>query len=186
MAQLHFDPNQHEPESDFSAIPKDEYKFFISESSIQDAAKQGNQFLLLKVQILEGQYKGCVIFDRLNLVNSNPVAVDIANRRLSSICRACGITTAIVDSTQLHNIPMSGLVDIEEDPGYPPKNIIKSYSTAKSAVAGANNRPPVQSQAAPSQAQQQTVDQGIVQAQQPVSEQPWGNPQTNTNTPPWA
>ena len=87
-------------------------------------------YLTCQLVVLEGENKGRYIFNLLNLDNPNPVAVEIAQKELATICEACGIDE-IEDSTELHGIPMAIRVVIKEGSGgYPPKNEIKMYKPA--------------------------------------------------------
>jgi len=74
------------------------------------------QYLYLELDILDGQFAGRKLFDRLNLVNDNPDTVDIAKRALSSICRATG-QMQVKDSEQLHLIPMIADVRVRPPKG---------------------------------------------------------------------
>ena len=74
------------------------------------------QYLYLEVDILEGQYAGRKLFDRLNLVNANPDTVQIAQRTLSSICRAVG-KLQVSNSEQLHLIPLIADVRVRPPKG---------------------------------------------------------------------
>ena len=61
--------------------------------------------------MLDGPYKGRKLFDRLNLVNANPVTVEIAQRTLSAICHATG-RMQVQDSEELHLIPFIADVQV--------------------------------------------------------------------------
>ena len=63
--------------------------------------------------ILEGEYKGRVVWARLNLVNPNQTAVKIAQSELSAVCRAVGVMTPR-DSCELHNIPLLITVKVKK------------------------------------------------------------------------
>ena len=74
------------------------------------------QYLYLEIDILEGQYAGRKLFDRLNLSNPNPSAVEIAQRTLSSICRAVG-RLQVNNSEQLHLVPFVAEVKVRPPRG---------------------------------------------------------------------
>lgn len=101
-----FDASSVEPSSSYDVLPPGKYLGQIVASEMR-ATKDGHgQYLYLEVDILDGQYAGRKLFDRLNLVNANTDTVQIAQRTLSSICRAVG-KMQVSNSEQLHLIPMT-------------------------------------------------------------------------------
>ncbi len=68
--------------------------------------KAGNgSYLELQFQVLDGEYKGRQLWDRLNLDNTNEIAVKIARAQLAAICQAVGVLTP-GDSQELHDLPL--------------------------------------------------------------------------------
>lgn len=111
-----FDASSVEPSSGYDVLPPGKYLSQIVASEMR-ATKDGlGQYLYLEVDILEGQYAGRKLFDRLNLVNANPDAVQIAQRTLSSICRAVG-KLQVSNSEQLHLIPLIADVRVRPPKG---------------------------------------------------------------------
>lgn len=148
-----FDANTVQPGSVFEAVPSGEYRVMIVDSAMEQTKNGTGQFLKLTLQILEGPHQGLTLFDRLNLVNSNPKAVEIAQRTLSAICHAIGVLQ-VTDSAQLHHKPM--LAKVEYKPPteqYGAGNDIKGYKpvaaqqTVQQAAAPAGT-PPWQAAAA--------------------------------------
>lgn len=106
MADLNgFNANNVEPSSTFEAIPAGNYIAAIIASETKPTKNGGGSYLQLSFQILEGEYKGRLLWARLNLNNANALTVQIARAELSAICRAAGIMTP-KDSVELHNLPM--------------------------------------------------------------------------------
>ena len=103
-----FDANSVDPTMPFEALPPGRYLVQIVASDV-----------------LEGEYQGRKLFDRLNLVNPNPTAVEIAQRTLSAICHATG-KMQVQDSDELHLIPMT--VDVKVQP---PKNGYDAQNTLR-------------------------------------------------------
>lgn len=138
MAQLpsYFDANQVEPDAPRELFPAGDYTMQITASDMEEAKKPGNWFLKLELTVVDGPLAGRKIFDRLNLVNSNPQAVDIAQRQLSAICHATG-KLGIDDSSALHMIPMQVKVslDVRKDDPNKHENNIKGYSKVGSGGA---------------------------------------------------
>ena len=106
MAQLGqtFDANSVPPADDFQPLPVGDYRVEIVQSEMRTTKDGNGQYLWLEMQILDGEYANRKIWDRLNLMNANQQAVDIAQRTLSSICHATGKIT-VDDSEELHQIP---------------------------------------------------------------------------------
>ena len=124
-----FDASTVEPQTDFAPIPAGQYAAMITSSEMKATRDGSGSFLHLTLDIVEGHYEGRKVFDRLNLNNRNPQAVDIAQRTLSSICRAVGIMTPR-DSSELHDRPMRVKVVIKPaKDGYEAGNEIKGYSS---------------------------------------------------------
>ena len=131
-----FDASTIEPASSYEVLPPGKYLAQIVASEMR-VTKDGNgQYLYLEVHILEGQYAGRKLFDRLNLINPNPDAVQIAQRTLSSICRAVG-KMQVSNSEQLHLIPLIADVRVRPPKGmFGESNSIR-YLPRSGAVAPA-------------------------------------------------
>ncbi len=111
-----FDASSIEPSSGYDVLPPGKYLAQIVASEMR-ATKDGlGQYLYLEVDVIEGQYAGRKLFDRLNLINANADAVQIAQRTLSSICRAVG-KLQVGNSEQLHLIPLIADVRVRPPKG---------------------------------------------------------------------
>ena len=106
MATLNFNANEVDPAVGFDPIPAGSYTAIITESEMKPTKAGTGQYLQLTFQVLEGQYKGRLVWARLNLDNPSEMAVKIARAELSSICRAVGVM-APRDSLELHNTPLT-------------------------------------------------------------------------------
>ncbi len=127
MAKFKFNAEKYEPTQSFKAIPEGEYIGKVIKSS-KHAAKSGKgHYLKIVTRIEEGDYKGHSVFDNLNVKHSNEAAQDIARRRLSALCHACGILT-IDDTEELHDIPIKIVVSyIEADGKQKASNDVRNY-----------------------------------------------------------
>jgi hypothetical protein len=121
----------YEPADEFKPIPEGTYRAIITASDYEENKKKTGSFLKLTIQILDNPYNGRTVFDRLNLDNPNEVAVDIAKRQLSAVCRAVGKMTP-KDSAELHNIPFTVKLGVTPDGKY---SEILSYKPIKSETA---------------------------------------------------
>ncbi len=105
MAQLNFDSTNVAPAVAPEAIPSGWYKAYMSASEMKPTKDGNGAFLSVEYTIMEGQYAGMKQFDRMNLQNANPVAVEIGYKQLSAVCHAVGVIQ-VADSSQLHNRPL--------------------------------------------------------------------------------
>lgn len=130
------------------AMPTDWYNVMITDSEMKQTKdpQNDNGYLELTLKVLDGQYAGRLAWARLNLYNDNPVAVEIAQKDLSAICRAVGVFQ-VNDSEQLHGKPfMARLVYKEAADGYDEGNDVKGFAKqgekqSKNASGGAAPAP---------------------------------------------
>ena len=111
-----FDASQIEPSTAYEVLPPGKYLAQIVNSEMRPTRDGMGQYLYLEIDILEGQYAGRKLFDRLNLSNPNPSAAEIAQRTLSSICRAVG-RLQVNNSEQLHLVPFVADVKVRPPRG---------------------------------------------------------------------
>lgn len=125
-----FNANEIEPQASREPIPAGWYKAVITESLEKPTKAQTGSYLQMTLEVIEGEYAGRKAFERLNLNNPNQQAVEIAQRTLSSICRAVGVMTPRT-SNDLHDKPF--MVKIKVKPakdGYEASNEITGYAEA--------------------------------------------------------
>ena len=120
-----FDATTIEPNKPLEALPPGRYAVQIVTSEMRPTKDGMGQYLWLELDVLEGEYAGRKLFDRLNLVNSNPTTVEIAQRTLSAICHAVG-KMQVDYSEQLHLIPLIADVKVQ-----PPKNGYDASNTLR-------------------------------------------------------
>jgi hypothetical protein len=132
LTELGFDANQVEP-GGFDLIPPGEYDAVITKSEVKGTST-GGKMLKLQLQICNGPLQNRVLFDQLNLWNSNAQAVQIAKGTMSAICRAVNVLTP-KDSSELHDKPMRISVGIQKGKGDyegQDQNRIKAYKPRQS------------------------------------------------------
>lgn len=130
-----FDATQVDPQQPFEVIPAGKYVAQIIDSEMRGNKAGTGSYLWLELEIIEGEYTGRKLWDRLNIDNPNPQAVEIALRTLSAIGHATG-QLAFSDSEALHFRPM--LVTVRLRPaanGYDASNEIRGYQPADGAAA---------------------------------------------------
>ena len=134
MAKLQqpFDATQVPPSSVQEVIPAGWYPARIEESEWAETSKKDGWMLKFKLVIIGGEHADHVLFDRLNMQNPNVMAMEIAQKTLSSICHATKVFQ-LEDTAQLHGIPLMIKVALRPaGPGadgknYEASNEIKGY-----------------------------------------------------------
>ena len=145
--ELNFDANNVDPAESREPIPAGWYKVVISESEEKPTKAQTGSYLQLTMEVIDGDHAGRKVFDRLNLNNPNATAVEIAQRTLSSICRAVGVMTPR-DSSDLHDKPLMAKVKVRPArDGYDANNEIGEYAEQDKAApadtaSGGGSTPP--------------------------------------------
>ena len=129
MANLNnFDANTVDPSVALDPIPAGKYIAVITETEMKPTKTGGGKYLQLTFQVLDGEYKGRLVWARLNLENKSEMTVKIARGELSAICRAVGVM-APKDSIELHNIPLEISVGLKKrDDNGEFTNVIKGYA----------------------------------------------------------
>ena len=141
-----FNAENVEPNAPRDPIPAGWYKCVIEASEEKPTKAQTGSYLQLTMQVIEGDHAGRKVIDRLNLNNPNQTAVEIAQRTLSSICRAVGVMTPR-DSQDLHDKPMMVKVKVKPASGdYSANNEVDDYATID---GGQPNSAPSSSAATP-------------------------------------
>ena len=132
-----FDANSVEPSQVSEPIPAGKYQVQIVNSEMRPTKNGLGQYLWMELVVTDGQFANRRLFDRLNLINQNPQAVEIAQRTLSAICHATG-QLSVSDSEQLHNRPMVAKVEIKPADGqYAAANEVKGYEAVSGRPATA-------------------------------------------------
>ena len=143
MALLDFNAESVEPTTAYEVLPKGSYLCVAIASEMKATKNNTGEYLQITFEIVEGEHQGRKIFERLNIRNQNKTAEDIAQRTLSALCRAVGVMR-LSDSDQLHNVPVSLDIVVEEGKGdYGPQNRIKAYHSAGQQKPAARPTPTV-------------------------------------------
>jgi hypothetical protein len=142
-----FNAENVEPNAPRDPIPAGWYKAVIEATEEKPTKAQTGSYLQLTIQVIEGEHAGRKVIDRLNLNNPNATAVEIAQRTLSSICRAVGVMTPR-DSADLMDKPMMVKVKVKPASGdYSASNEVDDYAapdkaSAPAASSGGASTPP--------------------------------------------
>lgn len=147
MAQLPLSFNTEDNKEgldDYTPIPAGTVIAQITKSGYKQTKKKDGNYLQLVWKVVHGKYSGRTLFDNLNLDNPNPIAVEIANKCLNSICQACE-KVGVQDSEELHGIPIELTISVTPASStQPASNNIKSYKKYSGNVEFvANEKTPV-------------------------------------------
>lgn len=144
MADLRgFDAQTVEPNDSFDPLPNGDYLCIITASEMKPTKAGDGAYLELEMQVLEGQYQGRKLWDRLNLNNANDTTVKIAKGTLSAICRAVGVLQP-KDSCELHDLPVLVKVACKKrDDTDELTNVVKSYKKRDGAAPSPVTAAPV-------------------------------------------
>ena len=151
MATLNnFDASQVDPSVALDPLPAGKYPAVISDSEYKPTKTGGGKYLQLTFQVIDGEFKGRLVWARLNLENKSEMTVKIARGELSAICRAIGVMQP-KDSVELHNVPLEINVGLKKrDDNGEFTNVIKGYAKKggsaspqrQAASAGPGSTPP--------------------------------------------
>ncbi len=135
---LDFDASSVEPQGSFDPIESGKYQVKIRNTEKRETKNKNGFLLQLELEVQGPTHKGRILFDRLNLWNSNQTAVEIAQKTLSAICHAVGIMQ-IKNHEELRGKVLDAKVAIKPAEGsYEASNEIKGYS----AVSGTTETAP--------------------------------------------
>jgi len=182
MAQLGtaFDSKKHDDMNDFDPIPAGEYLAHVSGSDVCDTKAKTGKYIKLEFTVLQGKYKGRKIWTNLNIINPNPVAVEIAQKELATLCRAIG-KGVIQDTQELHGLPLLMKVRVKKDKKgiHPDQNVPTGYKSAGGVPSNLGS--PDNQGKAPDFVEDQSADSGannptnMDTAEPPAdSDIPWG------------
>ena len=133
MAQLPntINPEDHQEtqEGSYEPIPAGTYTSMVTNSEMKPTKAGTGQYLELTFTICSDKYNGRKFWERLNLSNPNPTAVEIAERNMASLARACGLQSCS-DSDQLHDKPVNVLLKVKSgNAQYDATNEVAGYQS---------------------------------------------------------
>ena len=161
MPTLNFDASQVSPSSGFDPLPAGKYLAEITDTTLKPTRKGDGKYLEIEFTVMNGEFKGRKVWDRLCLHHPNMQTVEIAKSNLSAICHAVGVLKPN-DSMELHHRPLNITVKCRADKATDEIfNEIKGYAKPDSRM-----KP---SEPQPAEKTQETVA-----------------PQEESNMPPWS
>ena len=85
LTDINYNAEVQENTGTFIAVPDGFYKAVLIGEELKENSKNTGMLLILNWQIIEGEYTGTVIIDRLNITNQSKQAQDIAQGTLKRI-----------------------------------------------------------------------------------------------------
>ena len=115
----------------FDVLPQGDYIAQIVDSTQKE--KDGGMTITLKLEILEGQYKGRFVWDTLGMRHSSEKWVAACRRRLGQAMMVFGITKPR-DTAEIHFKPLTVSLTVREDDSGQVRNNVKGYKPRQSAA----------------------------------------------------
>jgi hypothetical protein len=76
-SEINFNANDVPPQTPFEPVPNGKYRAHIVDSEVKPTKDGRGKYLQLEWEILDGEYKGRKIWDRLNIVNPSETSQKI-------------------------------------------------------------------------------------------------------------
>lgn len=143
-----FDPNEHEPSSDFKVLTPGDYTCLIESAELKTTEKGTGKLVKVTLGVIEGQSKGRKLFDYINLQNPSEDCQRMGIAQLSALGRAAGVypvsdTADIVDKVVVAVVKVKKRKDTGQD-----QNDVCTYKTnpgmyISGVTAPAEYSPPV-------------------------------------------
>ena len=132
MPVFDFDVSTYEApkKTSFEPLPPGDYNAIITDSQMKITKAGTGEYLELTIQIIDGAHSGRRLWERLNVVNANKTAEEIARSQLNGIKLACNVDK-LQTSEQLHDIPF--ILSLDIDRRDPTRNKIMGYTAFKSS-----------------------------------------------------
>ena len=110
--------------SNYSVVPEGTYTVVVGKTELKET-KAGGAAIVLVYEVLEGEHKGSLIKDFVNIQNANPEASRIGLQRLKTVAFATGLQSeGIDDSDDLLNLePFQVVVTVKDDGQYKNNNV---------------------------------------------------------------
>lgn len=143
----------------FEPLPAGWYPVVIIDSEEKETRAGNGSYLQLTLEVIDGEYKGRLLWARLNLNNPNAKAVEIAQRDLANICKAVGVL-APKHSSDLHYKPLAARVKIRPYEGEM-RNEVAGFRGIRN---GGGGQPRQQQRPAPQQQQRRASAPGKASA----------------------
>lgn len=132
MPSIDFDVTQYEaaPRSDFAPLPPGEYTAVVTRTDLKPTKAGNGEYIELTIEIMDGDYSGRKVWERLNVNNPSEQTMQIARSQLNQLATALS-QLPLKDTDQLLEIPFTLTLDIDRKDNT--RNRVMGYSSASSA-----------------------------------------------------
>ena len=133
-----FDPETQEGNS-WDLLPVGEYVAQIVEASVQQPKSGDGYYLALTWKIIEGDFEGRQVWQRITFAHSNEQAQTIGRKTLKDLCVALDVNEQVDDAEVFLFKPARIRLGIEKDKQgiYPDKNKVSPHPAAGTEAGGA-------------------------------------------------
>ena len=144
---LNTDEIEYSDGGDFEPLPAGVYSLTVKDSEVKETKAGTGNYAAFVFEVLEGDSKGRLIFQNLNINNPNAQCQEIGRSEFKRLAEACGVTGQVADTSELTGKIFAGKVKIEisKDPQYGDRNKVSKFMD----IDGAVDTPPLTSAATP-------------------------------------
>jgi hypothetical protein len=134
--RLNFDVAKVDTTDTYTPIPAGDYLVAVKKVEMKPTKSGTGTMLQMTLAVIEGEHKNRVVFERLNVVNENVTAQEIAQRRVAQYSLFSG-KHPISDAADLVNCVFAVTVGVRTDPTgqYAPSNEVRSVKQAPGVAA---------------------------------------------------
>lgn len=130
MAELNFNAQGQAQLEERSLHPAGWYVMAITATDLKPTKKGDGRYIAVEYTIVAPAWAvGKKFFDNVNIQNPNPVATEIGQKTLSSMCHATGVLN-VQNTEQLHNIPIGVKLSVKGE-----DNNVRGFKTAGEMTA---------------------------------------------------
>lgn len=106
MAVINLRLDDIEERQEFEGLPAGDYVVIVSATEVAETKKGTGYYVKATLDVVEGQFQKRKFWDYMNIKNQNEIAETIGKAKMKELCSACGITTEIQDTNEIHDIPL--------------------------------------------------------------------------------
>ena len=133
MPAIDFDVTAYEAQplrSGWDPLPPGDYTACVTSTELKPTKAGNGEYIELTIEIMDGDFSGRKIWERLNVNNPSEQTVQIARSQLNQLATALG-QVPLKDTDQLLEIPFTLTLDIDRKDTT--RNRVMGYSSASSA-----------------------------------------------------
>lgn len=121
MVELNLNLADYQEELPSSPLPPGRYPVVVAMTTVK-TTQNGDKMISVDYQVDTGDHRGRHVFENLNLWHKSTTVAEIAKRQLANIARACGITSVLRRTEDLHGKRLYIQVDVDRN-----YNVVKKH-----------------------------------------------------------